>query len=207
MDNGSRDNTAAVARRHGATLLREPRQGYGRACLAGIAHLREAPPDIVVFFDGDGSDDPEELPALLSPLLSPGVDFVVGSRVRGRAEPGAHPVRARWGNRLATALLLLRTGYRFTDLGPFRAIRWPALSRLGMTDPDYGWTAEMQLKAARSGIASVEVPVTCRRRRGRSKISGTFGGSLLAGVKILLTVLLPVEGSTGAAAAEARADR
>ena len=120
-----------------------------------------------------------------------GFDLVIGSRTRGEMEPGAHPVHARWGNRFAAALIRLLYGYRFTDLGPFRAIRWQTLLALGMRDPDYGWTAEMQVKSARARICAAEVPVSCRRRVGRSKISGTFGGSLLAGLKILLTVVAP----------------
>lgn len=336
VDNGSSDGTGEVARRFGATVVPEPRRGYGRACLAGIARLAEAPeeerPEVVVFLDADGSDDPTELDALLAPLrrsyadsaeprpaaatrpeagtapfaglrpasgavgdageppdaegeasspataefeekpdaqakpeseanpeseakpesmtepesaaepdtgtntaseakpesgtramseesgeplpalplpadpafdasapLGPGpegggaigFDLVIGSRTRGEMEPGAHPVHARWGNRFAAALIRLLYGYRFTDLGPFRAIRWQTLLALGMRDPDYGWTAEMQVKSARARVCAAEVPVSCRRRVGRSKISGTFGGSLLAGLKILLTVVAP----------------
>ena len=363
VDNGSSDGTGEVARRFGATVVPEPRRGYGRACLAGIARLAEAPeeerPEVVVFLDADGSDDPTELDALLAPLrrsyadsaerrpaaarpdagtapfagprpaspasavvpdggeppvadddgaspaepdagtaaeseaapdagaetaseeepaeepeagtaaeaetkpsggpaprtaptpespapptgtatgeapesageprpetramseesgeplpalplpadrafdasapLGPGpegggaigFDLVIGSRTRGEMEPGAHPVHARWGNRFAAALIRLLYGYRFTDLGPFRAIRWQTLLALGMRDPDYGWTAEMQVKSARARVCAAEVPVSCRRRIGRSKISGTFGGSLLAGLKILLTVVAP----------------
>jgi len=192
------------ARAAGARVAAEPTPGYGRACLTAIAALRLV--DVVLFVDGDQSCRIGQAFDLLRAVAA-GADLVIGSRALGRMEPGALSPPQIAGNRVASVLIRLLWGRTVTDLGPFRAIRWPALSRLGMTDPDYGWTAEMQLKAARSGIASVEVPVTCRRRRGRSKISGTFGGSLLAGIKILLTVLLPVEGPTGAAAAEARADR
>lgn len=180
-----------TARRYGATPIEEDRPGYGRACLTGMVHLAPQPPDVLVFLRGDGADDAEELPAVLSPLLSPEVDFVVGSRRRGTPDPGAFPLLTRIGNWIATRLLLLRYGYRFTDLGPFRAIRWEALSRLGLSDPDYGWLAEMQVSAARSRVASVEVPVSSRRPVEGSGREGTLPSSLLAGLKVLLTILQP----------------
>ncbi len=189
VDNGSADGTADVARRLGAIVVSEPRPGYGRACLAGVAALRPDPPDALLFLDADASDAPEELPAVLAPLRSGEADLVIGSRSRGDMDERAHPAHARLGNRLATFLIRLRAGYRFTDLGPFRAIRWRAFEALGMRDPDFGWTAEMQIRAALAGLPVVEVPVTSRRRVGRSKISGTFGGSFMAGLKIILTVL------------------
>lgn len=189
VDNGSRDRTAAVARAGGATVITERRAGYGRACLTGIAALRAAPPDVVVFVDGDYSDRPRELPALVAPLSNGGADFVVGSRVLGEREPGALAPHARWGNWLATSMIRWLYGVRFTDLGPFRAIRYSTLLALEMKDTDYGWTAEMQAKAARAGVRVTEVPVSYHRRIGKSKITGTLKGTLMAGWKILTTIL------------------
>ena len=180
-----------MARRYGATAVEEGRPGYGRACLTGMVHLAPEPPDVVVFLRGDGTDDAEELPAVLSPLLSPGVDFVMGSRSRGNPDPGAYPGLVRLGHWIATRLMLLLYGYRFTDLGPFRAIRWQALVRLGLSDPDYGWLAEMQVSAARARITSVEVPVSSRRPSGGGGRDTTLSGFFLAGLKVLLTVLRP----------------
>lgn len=187
VDNGSSDATAEAARGAGARVVSEPRRGYGRACLAGIAALDGAPPDVVVFLDADASDDPSEMPLLVAPIRA-GDDFVVGSRVLGAAEPGALAPQARYGNRLACFLLRVFYGARFTDLGPFRAIRYGALRALGMRDTNYGWTVEMQLRAARAGLRSSEVPVSYRRRVGRSKITGTVRGTILAGAKILWTL-------------------
>jgi glycosyltransferase involved in cell wall biosynthesis len=189
VDNGSRDRTAEVAASHGAEVVRESRRGYGAACLAGIAALR---PEItaVVFMDADGASDPADLPALLAPLEQGAADLVVGSRARGESEPGALTPAQRFGNALAARLLRLFFGARTTDLGPFRAVRRAALERLGMRDPDYGWTIEMQIRAHRAGLRIAEVPVRHRRRRlGRSKVSGTLRGSLAAGAKILWTIL------------------
>jgi glycosyltransferase involved in cell wall biosynthesis len=188
-DNGSRDRTAPVARAAGATVVNEPRAGYGRACLAALAHLRGDPPGVVVFVDGDHSDDPRELPRLLVPLLAGEAELVIGSRVLGEREPGAFTPAQAFGNRLAPALLRLLWGVRATDLGPFRAVRWTALERLRMRDTGFGWTVEMQARAARVGLRTVEVPVSYRKRRlGRSKISGTISGSLRAGATILTTI-------------------
>jgi len=187
VDNGSSDATAEAARGAGARVVSEPRRGYGRACLAGIAALDGAPPDVVVFLDADASDDPSEMPLLVARIRA-GDDFVVGSRVLGAAEPGALAPQARYGNRLACFLLRVFYGARFTDLGPFRAIRYGALRALGMRDTNYGWTVEMQLRAARAGLRSSEVPVSYRRRVGRSKITGTVRGTILAGAKILWTL-------------------
>jgi len=199
VDNGSRDGTAAIARAAGATVVAEPRAGYGRACLAGLAHLRRPPevgasqpPDAVVFADADGADDPADLDALLAPIRDDRADLVIGSRVlgqrAGRAERGALLPQARWGNALACALIRFRWGARFTDLGPFRAVRWRSLEALGMRDETFGWTVEMQVRAVRAGLRCAAVPVAYRRRIGRSKISGTVNGVVRAGSKILWTV-------------------
>jgi len=189
VDNGSTDDTAAIARRAGAHVIHEPRRGYGAACLAGLAALRGAPPRVVAFLDGDGSDDPAELPRLVEPILGGRADLVIGSRALGGADPGSLTPVQRLGNRLATALLGIGFGARFTDLGPFRAIGWEALEGLAMRDRDYGWTVEMQARAARAGLRCLEVPVSYRRRAaGRSKISGTLRGGFAAGSKILVTI-------------------
>lgn len=189
-DNGSRDRTAAAARGGGAEVVSEPRAGYGSACLRAIDHLRRHdPPDVVVFLDADYSDHPEELTSLVAPLLANEADLVIGSRTRGRREPGALLPQARAGNLVACWLIRLLYRHRYTDLGPFRAIRWQALERLAMEDPDFGWTAEMQVKALRHGLRVDERPVSYRRRVGASKITGTLRGTLMAGYKILWTVL------------------
>jgi glycosyltransferase involved in cell wall biosynthesis len=188
-DNGSRDGSPEVAAGLGARVVRAARRGYGSACLAALAELAAAPPQVVVFLDGDYSDHPDELPRLLAPLAGDRADLVIGSRVRGQAEPGALLPQARMGNWLATRLIRLLYGHRYTDLGPFRAITWEALRRLEMSDPDFGWTAEMQVKALRRGLRVTEVPVSYRRRVGVSKITGTVRGTLRAGRKILWTVL------------------
>ncbi len=186
VDNGSADRTAEVARRLGACVVVEPRRGYGRACLAGMAYLDC--PDIVVFLDGDYSDYPEDMPALVRPLVAGRADMVIGSRVLGQREKGALLPQARFGNWLATFLIRLLFGVTFTDLGPFRALRYDALRRLEMQDCNFGWTAEMQVKAARLGLRAAEVPVRYRRRIGTSKITGTLTGTLRAGYKILWTI-------------------
>ncbi len=192
VDNGSRDATAEVARRGGAEVVREPRRGYGAACLAGIAHLaaRADPPDVLVFLDGDHADDPRDLARLTAPIEAGAADLVIGSRTLGRSEAGALTPQQRVGNALAVALIRGLYRHRFTDLGPFRAVRFPSLLALGMADRDYGWTAEMQVKACRRGLRVVEVPVAYRRRRaGRSKVSATVRGTVGAGWKIVWTIL------------------
>jgi glycosyltransferase involved in cell wall biosynthesis len=189
VDNGSRDATVAVALAAGATVVHEPRRGYGAACLRGIDHLRARPPAIVLFMDADGSADAAEMTRLIEPIDRDRAELVIGSRVIGPQEAGALTPVQRFGNALAVRLIRLLFGVRFTDLGPFRAIAWPALERLAMSDRDYGWTVEMQARAARLGLAAIEVPVSSRRRRGgRSKIAGTLRGAWGAGRKILLTI-------------------
>ncbi len=190
VDNASTDRTAEVARANGALVVAERRPGYGSACLAGLAQLRaDRPPEVVVFLDGDYSDHPEELPLLLEPIRGQKAQLVIGSRVLGRREPGALLPQARAGNWVACGLIRWLYGHRYTDLGPFRAITWAALESLEMSDPDFGWTAEMQVKALRRGVTVAEVPVSYRRRVGISKITGTARGTVLAGYKILSTVL------------------
>jgi glycosyltransferase involved in cell wall biosynthesis len=192
VNNNSTDNTSAVARANGATVLHEPRPGYGHACLAGMAHYFAQPkdqqPDIIVFLDGDHSDYPEEMLTVLAPILAGRADMVIGSRALGEREKGSLLPQQRFGNWLATRLLRLRYGGTFTDLGPFRAIRRTSLQQLGMVDKTYGWTVEMQIKAARQGLRTVEVPVRYRRRIGTSKVSGTVRGTIGAGYKILWTI-------------------
>ncbi len=188
-DNGSTDGTARVAREGGAEVVAAARRGYGSACLAALDHLRRTgPPDVVAFVDADYSDHPDELPRLLAPILAGDADLVIGSRVLGNREPGALLPQARAGNLVACLLIRLFYGHRFTDLGPFRAARWDALESLEMSDPNFGWTAEMQVKAVRRGLRCAEVPVSYRRRVGISKITGTVSGTIRAGYKILWTV-------------------
>ena len=192
VDNNSTDDTGRVARAGGATVLREARPGYGYACLAGMAHAfgrdKSEWPDLVVFLDGDHSDFPEQMPELLAPLLRDEADLVIGSRALGEREKGSLLPQQRFGNWLASRLLRLRYGGQVTDLGPFRAITASALLAIGMEDKTYGWTVEMQVKAARQGLRTVEVPVRYRKRIGTSKVSGTVKGTLGAGYKILWTI-------------------
>lgn len=191
VDNGSTDGTAARAAKAGACVVREPQRGYGAACLRGLAEIESvgaARPRIVAFLDGDYSDYPERLPELVAPILSGDVDFVLGSRLLGQREQGAMPPQSVWGNRLACALMRLFFGAHYTDLGPFRAIDYRALKSLGMVDRNFGWTVEMQIKAARAGLRTIEVPVAYRCRIGTSKISGTIVGAIRAGYKILFTI-------------------
>jgi glycosyltransferase involved in cell wall biosynthesis len=190
-DNGSTDGTPGAASAHGAVVVREPRRGYGAACLKALAWCAalDERPDVVVFLDADLSDDPAALPALLAPIARGEADLVIGSRVR-RAEPGALNLVQRFGNGLACALMARLGGRRYTDLGPFRAVRWTTLERLAMADTTWGWTVEMQMKAAILGVRAAEVDVPYRVRRwGRSKISGTVRGVLAAGTKIIATIL------------------
>lgn len=193
VDNGSTDRTADVAARGGAELVREPRRGYGQACLAGIAHLREAAPgaramasgDVIAFLDADHSDYPEDLRRVLAPVLRGEIDLCMGSRILGGVDMRAMLPQAWLGNRFACLLMRALFGARYTDLGPMRAIRVEALERLAMRDTTFGWTVEMQLKAASAGLRVLEVPVRYRARIGHSKITGTFAGTLRAGTRIL----------------------
>ena len=186
VDNGSTDATAARAVQMGANLVREPRRGYGQACLSGIGVIKNI--EIVVFLDGDYSDYPEEMEALTAPIVQGRADLVIGSRTLGEREKGALLPQARFGNALATRLIHWLFRVKYTDLGPFRAIRFETLKRLQMQDRNFGWTVEMQVKAARLGVQVVEVPVRYRRRIGTSKISGTLSGAIRAGYKILWAI-------------------
>lgn len=185
-DNGSRDATAEIAKAAGARVAREWKPGYGGACLAGIAALPEV--DVVVFLDGDYSDYPEDMASLVDPIRDGRADLVIGSRMLDPEAEASLTPQQRYGNRLAVALIGWLWGARYTDLGPFRAIRREALKRLGMADRDYGWTVEMQIKAAEQGLRTLEVPARYRQRIGVSKISGTVRGTLAAGSKILWVI-------------------
>jgi glycosyltransferase involved in cell wall biosynthesis len=192
VSNGSTDATEVNARNAGATVLREERKGYGYACLTGIAYADSKTgaerPDIIVFIDGDYSDHPEQMPELVTPIAAEGYDMVIGSRALGNRERGSMTPQQVFGNFLATRLLRLFYGVRYTDLGPFRAIRFDRLLALGMKDTTYGWTVEMQLRAAKKKYKVMEVPVHYRVRIGQSKVSGTIRGTLGAGYKILYTI-------------------
>ncbi len=185
-DNGSCDKTAQIAREQGAAVVSVPQPGYGRACLAGVDAAGDC--DILVFMDGDASDDPDDLLALLAPLLRDEADLVIGSRILGRCDPGALTVQQRFGNTLACRLMQLFWGHKFTDLGPFRAISRQAYEQLNMEAPTFGWTVEMQVRALKAGLRCAEIPVQYRVRIGVSKISGTVKGVILAGVYILGTI-------------------
>ena len=192
VDNCSTDATARVAQEHGARVVKETRKGYGSACLKGIDELDA--PDIVVFIDGDFSDFPEEIVLLIGPIETGEKDFVLGSRMIFPKSQLALLPQARYGNQLAILLIKLFFKYEFTDLGPFRAIRYSSLISLGMQDRDFGWTVEMQIKAVRNGLRIHEVPVNYRKRVGISKITGTLSGTIRAGTKIIYTIfkyLLP----------------
>lgn len=190
VNNASTDRTAEVAARAGATVLHEPRPGYGHACLKGIEYCKERSPrpDIVVFLDGDYSDFPEETLTIVRPILEDEADLVIGSRTLGNRQKGSMTVQQIFGNWLATALLKLFFSVKFTDLGPFRAIRFSSLLELNMKDTDYGWTVEMQVKSAKKNLRSMEVPVRYRKRIGVSKVSGTLKGTVMAGYKIIFTL-------------------
>ena len=186
VDNGSTDRTAERASAAGAHVVYVERPGYGRACLAGVAAAKGA--ELIIFMDGDGADDPKDLDALIHPIRDGQAEFVIGSRLLGNTERGALTLAQRFGNRLATDLMRLIWGGRFTDLGPFRAIKRSAYNALNMEAPTYGWTVEMQVRALKQNLRCAEVPVTYRRRIGVSKISGTVKGVCLAGWYILTTI-------------------
>ena len=190
VNNASTDGTAAVAREAGATVLDEPTPGYGNACLKGIGYVaaQEQKTDILVFLDGDYSDYPEELPGVVAPILEGDMDMVIGSRALGSRESGSMTFPQVFGNWLATTLIRLFYGVRFTDLGPFRAIRFDKLLEINMVDRTYGWTVEMQVKAARHKLKTTEVSVNYKKRIGVSKVSGTIKGTVMAGYKIIWTI-------------------
>jgi glycosyltransferase involved in cell wall biosynthesis len=189
-NNGSKDNTAEVAKKAGAVVVDESRPGYGWACLKGMeyASQMDEKPDIIVFIDGDFSDYPEEMPNVVAPIIEKDIDLVIGSRALGAKEKGSMTFPQRFGNWLATRLMRLFYRVRYTDLGPFRAIKYDALMNLGMSDKTYGWTIEMQLRAAKHKLTYTEVPVNYKRRIGKSKVSGTIKGTILAGYKIIFAI-------------------
>lgn len=190
VNNASTDTTEKVAKRAGATVLSEPVKGYGRACLKGIAYVKEHAPqtDIIVFLDADYSDYPEELPQLVQPIIEGKADMVIGSRALGEREKWSMTPQQIFGNWLATTLMKWLYKVRYTDLGPFRSIKWQTLQDLEMQDKTYGWTVEMQLKAAKNKVPYLEIPVSYKQRIGVSKVSGTVKGTLMAGYKIIWTI-------------------
>jgi len=187
VDNNSTDTTAKVAKEAGATVLFEKNKGYGNACLKGLQYISQAKekPDIVVFLDGDYSDYPSELTKIVAPILEDDIDFVVGARIKELREAGSMTFPQRFGNELATKLMMLFFNSKFTDLGPFRAIKYEKLLQLNMQDKTYGWTVEMQLKVLKKKYTYTEVPVKYKNRIGVSKVSGTVKGAIFAGIKIL----------------------
>ncbi|MBU6391218.1 MAG: glycosyltransferase family 2 protein [Planctomycetota bacterium] len=188
VDNGSKDNTFSKAQNAGAYVVSEPMRGYGNACLKGLSGVN---PDteIVVFLDGDYSDYPEDMERLVHPIIGNKADITIGSRLIGERGKGALLLRACIGNKIATFLIRIFWGFRFTDLGPFRAIRYKSLMQMDMKDKDFGWTVEMQIKAIINKFRIIEVPVRYRKRIGQSKITGTIKGSVKAGIKIIYTIL------------------
>ncbi|MEY2526539.1 MAG: hypothetical protein QOE73_1310 [Verrucomicrobiota bacterium] len=196
VDNGSDDRTAEHARAAGAKVISEPHRGYGRACLAGIRALSPEC-DIVVFLDGDGSDCPGFMNQLVDPIIAGTHDFVIGSRTRGKREPGSMNFQQVFAGRVAGWLLSILYGVRYTDMCPFRAIRRDALKQLSMHEETYGWNLEMQMKAARAGLRILEVPVNHRCRTGGvSKVSGTLRGTFVAGARIITTLVRIARGGT-----------
>lgn len=188
VNNGSTDLTRSTAQNSGAIVVDEFQKGYGSACLAGLNFISDNPPEIVVFIDADYSDHPDELKNIVDPILKDGFDCVIGSRLLGKRESGAMLPQAIFGNKLACFLIRKIYGVRFTDLGPFRAIRWDALQQLNMSDKNFGWTVELQIKAIQKKLKITEVPVSYRKRIGVSKITGTISGTLKAGYKILYLI-------------------
>ncbi len=187
VDNGSDDNTVTVAKSLGASVIQEPLKGYGSACLRGISMLKQDT-DIVVFLDADYSDYPQDLHTVIKPILTGKAEMVIGSRMSGTREKGALLPQAVFGNKLATFLIRLFWGFKYTDLGPFRAIKYRDLLALNMMDKNFGWTVEMQIKVLKKGLRIMEVPVRYRKRIGKSKITGTISGTVRAGVKIIYTI-------------------
>lgn len=190
VNNNSTDDTVKIAASNGATVLDEPRQGYGHACLKGIDYLKNKSkqPDIIVFMDADYSDHPTELPFVVQPIIERNMDMVIGSRALGKREKKSMMPQQLFGNWLATRLIKLFYGAKFTDLGPFRALKFEKLIELNMQDTTYGWTVEMQVKAAKRRFKFCEVPVNYRERIGVSKVTGTIKGTILAGYKIIFTI-------------------
>ena len=189
-NNGSKDRTASVAEAHGAIVVHQPEKGYGNACLKGMEYISnlEIKPDIIVFLDGDYSDYPSEMVDLIKPIVTENEDMVIGSRALGEMQSGAMMPQQIFGNWLATTLIRIIYSYEFTDLGPFRAIKYPVLMDMQMEDKTFGWTVEMQVKAAKMKLKTTEVAVRYRKRIGKSKVSGTIKGTILAGHKILWTI-------------------
>ncbi len=187
VDNGSNDNTVTVALSLGASVVMEPLKGYGAACLRGISTLKQDT-DIVVFLDADYSDYPQDLHSVVKPIIDDNAEMVIGSRRSGIREKGALLPQAIFGNKLATFLIWIFWGFKYTDLGPFRAIKYKDLLALNMADKNFGWTVEMQIKALKKGLRIVEVPVRYRKRIGKSKITGTLSGTVRAGIKIIYII-------------------
>lgn len=187
VNNNSTDNTSEIAKNAGATVLFQPKAGYGNACLKGMEYISEEDikPEIIVFLDGDYSDYPSELTKIVAPILERDIDFVVGARVKALREAGSMTFPQRFGNALATKLMKIFFNSKFTDLGPFRAIKYEKLRALNMEDKTYGWTVEMQLKVLKKKFTYAEVPVKYKNRIGTSKVSGTVKGAIFAGIKIL----------------------
>jgi glycosyltransferase involved in cell wall biosynthesis len=189
VNNNSTDNTVSMAQKAGATVLTELRRGYGQACLTGLDYIKQnGGCDIVVFIDGDYSDHPDEMGAVLQPILNGSADMTIGCRTKSNREPGSMTPQQVFGNWLAVLLIRLLFRHRYSDLGPFRAITWQALEKINMQDTNYGWTVEMQVKAVKLGLRCADVPVHYRKRIGVSKISGTIKGTILAGYKIIKTI-------------------
>ncbi|QNL21723.1 glycosyltransferase family 2 protein [Hyphobacterium sp. CCMP332] len=189
VNNASNDKTPHRAENAGATVLFEAEKGYGAACLKGMEYIKAkgSIPDVIVFLDADYSDHPEEMPLLLNEIKN-GANLVIGSRALGKKEKGSMTIQQIFGNWLATLLMKYIYGIKFTDLGPFRAIKWDALQKIDMKDRNWGWTVEMQVKAGKQNLKCSEIPVTYRRRIGVSKVSGTLKGTLMAGYKIIYTI-------------------
>lgn len=191
-NNGSTDSTEETAKKLGVTIVTEYERGYGAACLKAIDYIKDKSCDIIVFLDADYSDHPEEMDMLVNPILKNDFDLVIGSRLLGNREKGAMLPQAIFGNWLACFLINYFWKYRFTDLGPFRAIKYEALQRMNMADRNFGWTVEMQIKAAKLKMKTTEVPVSYRRRIGKSKVTGTISGTVKASVKILYLIFKSV---------------